>query len=78
MPSGACEASSEPKEIHGLPISFFVPAHDKPGRFVPAVQDDATVAAVVQGLTRLWHHKEAAVIRDLYFHGAALVAYWHA
>ncbi len=57
---------------NGLPISFFIPAHDKPGRFVCTVQDDATVAALVQGLTRLWHRKETAVIRDLYFHGAAL------
>ena len=58
----------------GVPISFFVPAHDKPGRFVPELQDDETVHAVVRALTRLWHHKETAVIRDLYFHGAALHA----
>ena len=59
---------------HGLPVSFFVPAHDKPSRFVSALQDDETVAALLKGLTRLWQHKETAVIRDLYFHGAALHA----
>ena len=58
----------------GAPISFFIPAHDKPSRFRSTVQDDETVAALVKGLTRLWHHKETAVIRDLYFRGAALHA----
>ena len=58
----------------GVPVSYFVPAHDKPGRFKPEVQDDATVANVVRSLTRLWHHKETAAIDDLYFHGAALHA----
>ena len=59
---------------NGVPVSFFVPAHDRPGRFESAVQDDETVHAVVKGLMRLWHHKETAAIRDLYFHGAALHA----
>ncbi len=58
----------------GVPISYFVPAHDQPGCFKAQVQDDATVARVVNGLTRLWHDKETAAIRDLYFHGAALHA----
>ena len=58
----------------GVPISFFVPAHDRAGRFRSSVQDDETVHAVVRGLTRLWHAKETAAIRDLYFHGAALHA----
>jgi hypothetical protein len=59
---------------NGLPISFFVPAHDKPSRLKDGVQDDKAVASLVNGLTRLWHAKETAVIRDLYFHGAALHA----
>ena len=59
---------------NGVPISFFVPAHDKPSRLKDGVQDDETVAALVKGLTRLWHAKETAVIRELYFHGAALHA----
>ena len=58
----------------GQAISFFLPAHDRPGSFVPAVQDDATVAQLVKGLTRLWHGKETAAVRDIYFHGAAFHA----
>ncbi len=50
---------------NGVPISYFVPSHDKPSRFVSTVQDDETVASVLHGLTRLWHHKETQVIRDL-------------
>ncbi len=59
---------------NGVPVSFFIPAHDKPSRFKSEVAQDDTIAAVAKGLTRLWHHKETAVIRDLYFHGAALHA----
>lgn len=58
----------------GGPIGFFVPAHDKPSRFASGVPDDETIALLVRGLTRLWHAKETAAIRDLYFHGAALHA----
>ena len=58
----------------GGPVSFFVPAHDKPSRFTSGVPDDETIALLVRGLTRLWHAKETAAIRDLYFHGAALHA----
>ena len=58
----------------GVPISYFVPAHDKPGSFVSTVQDDETIAHVLKGLTRLWQAKETAAIRDLYFHGAAFHA----
>lgn len=59
---------------NGVPISFFVPARDKAGTFMSEVQDDAAVALLVKGLRRLWHAKETAAIRDLYFHGAALHA----
>lgn len=59
---------------NGVPISYFLPSHDQPSRFHSTVQDDPLVASVLQGLTRLWHHKETQVIRDLYFHGAALHA----
>lgn len=58
----------------GAPISFFVPAHDRPSAFKSGLQDDEAVALLVHGLTRLWHAKETAAIRDLYFHGAALHA----
>ena len=59
---------------NGTAISFFVPAHDRPGSFVPTVQDDEAIARVLKGLTRLWHAKETSVIRELYFHGAAFHA----
>ncbi len=59
---------------NGQPISFFTPAHDKPGNFKFTVQEDETIAQVVKGFTRLWHAKETAAIRDIYFHGAALYA----
>ncbi len=59
---------------NGVPISFFVPAHDRAGSFRPMVQDDEAVATVLKSLTRLWQAKETAAIRDLYFHGAALHA----
>lgn len=59
---------------NGVPVSFFVPAHDKPGRYKPEISDDAAVRAVLQGMRRLWQDKETAAIRDLYFHGAALHA----
>ncbi len=59
---------------NGQPISYFVPAHDRPGCFMPTVQDDETIDCVVKGLTRLWHAKETAAIRDIYFHGAGLHA----
>ena len=58
----------------GVPITFFVPAHDKPGSFRSEIQDDEAVALLARGLRRLWHAKETAVIRELYFHGAALHA----
>ncbi len=58
----------------GGPIAFFVLAHDKPSRFQSGVQDDEVIALLIRGLTRLWHAKETAAIRDLYFHGAALHA----
>jgi predicted ester cyclase len=58
----------------GQPISFYLPAHDKPGSFTPSVQNDELIARVIQGLARLWQAKETAAIRDLYFHGAAFHA----
>ncbi len=64
----------ERERRQGVPVSFFLPAHDIPGKFRPAVQDDETVAGVVRHLMRLWHSKETAAIRDLYFHGAAFHA----
>lgn len=59
----------------GVPISFFTPEHDKPSRYKATVQsDDETVHRYLGGMQRLWHDKETAVIRDMYFHGAAFHA----
>ena len=72
---GALARSMVDREIrNGQPVSYFTTAHDKAGKFVPTVQEDETIAHVVKGLTRLWHAKETAAIRDIYFHGAALHA----
>ena len=73
-PRALAQDMVERERRQGVPVSFFLPAHDKPGKFKPAVQDDETVAGVVKHLTRLWHSKETAAIRDLYFHGAAFHA----
>ena len=73
-PRALAEDMVERERRQGVPVSFFLPAHDKPGKFKPAVQDDEIVAGVVSHLMRLWHSKETAAIRDLYFHGAAFHA----
>ncbi len=59
---------------NGGPVTFFLPAHDKTGKFRPVIADDPVVAAYIHGLRRIWHVKETAAIADLYFHGAALHA----
>lgn len=53
-------------------VEFFLPEHDRPGRYRPRIADDERVARVIGLYTRLWQHKETAAIRDLYFHGATL------
>jgi hypothetical protein len=53
-------------------VEFFLPEHDRPGRYRPQIQPCAEVARVVAGYTRLWQHKETAAVRELYFHGASL------
>ena len=59
---------------NGVPVSFFVPAHDKPSRYQATTPNDEAVAAVLQGMRRIWQDKETQAIRDLYFAGAALHA----
>lgn len=55
----------------GIPVSFFIPAHDQPSRYRPTLQtDDEAVHAYLNGMNRLWQDKETAAIRDMYFHGA--------
>ncbi len=58
----------------GLPIGFYLPEHDRPGRYRPVVQEAPEVELYTNGYRRLWHLKETAAVRDLYFHGANLFA----
>ena len=58
----------------GLPVGFFVPEHDRKGRYAPRVTEDAEFARVVAGYERIWGRKETEAVRDLYFHGANLHA----
>ena len=59
---------------NGVPVSYFVPAHDKPSRLKADMPDDEAVAVLLDGMRRVWQNKETAAIRDMYFHGAALHA----
>ncbi|MEO8716344.1 MAG: ester cyclase [Acetobacteraceae bacterium] len=58
----------------GGSIGFFLPEHDRPGRYRPVVQQAPEVDLYADGYRRLWHRKETAAIRELYFHGANLFA----
>ncbi len=55
-------------------VQFFVPEHDKPGRYRPTIQDGPEIARYTQGYERIWGMKDTSAIRDLYFHGADLAA----
>ena len=57
--------------VSGHPV-FFVPEHDRPGRYRPVVQDAPEIAAYAEGYRRLWQIKDTSAVRDLYFHGAAV------
>ncbi|MFT4064081.1 ester cyclase [Paraburkholderia sp.] len=59
---------------NGVPIAYFVPAHDKPSRYNASIQDDPAVGRYCSVFRRLWHDKETAAIRELYFEGAAFHA----
>lgn len=58
----------------GGPVGFFLPEHDRPGRYRPIVQQAPEIELYAEGYRRLWHRKETAAVRDLYFHGANLFA----
>jgi predicted ester cyclase len=73
-PSAMARDMVRAEVAQGVPISFFLPENDRPGQCQPQVQDDAAVAAYLQGLRRIWQDKDTSAIRDLYFHGAALHA----
>jgi len=55
-------------------VSFYLPEHDKSGRYRPVVQDGPEIALVAEGYRRIWGVKDTSAIRDLYFHGADLAA----
>jgi len=51
-------------------VGFFLPEHDRPGRYVPKIQSGAESYCVLY--QRLWGGKETAAIRELYFEGACV------
>jgi len=51
-------------------VEFFVPDHDRPGRYQPEIQEGAE--AYIEAYRRLWSQKDLSTVRDLYFDGAAL------
>lgn len=55
-------------------IGFYLPEHDKPGVYKPQIQPGAEVDLYIDGYRRLWHDKDAAAVKDLYFHGACVEA----
>ncbi len=68
----------------GSTVEFFLPEHDRPGRYRPQIQAGPEVEFVMAGYQRLWQAKETAAVREMYFHGATLavpggeMAYGHA
>ena len=55
-------------------VSYYVPEHDKPGRYRPELQQAPEVDLYRRGYERLWGTKDLSAVRDLYFHGAAVAA----
>ena len=53
-------------------VAFYLPEHDRPGRYVPELQPDPDLDRYVEGYRRLWGTKGTSAIRDLYFEGAEL------
>ena len=53
-------------------VAFFVPEHDKPGRFKPEIQEAAEIERYTAGLHQIMQVKDLAAVRELYFHGACL------
>lgn len=58
----------------GLPVSFFLPAHDRPSRYEATVADDPAAALYADALRHIWQGKQTSAIRDAYFAGADLHA----
>ncbi len=55
-------------------VAFFTPERDRPSLYPAEIQDDPEVAAYCDGWRRIWDIKETAAIKDLYFHGANVLA----
>ena len=55
-------------------VAFFTPERDRPSAYKAEIQTGPDIDAYVAGWTRIWHLKETAAIRDLYFHGANVLA----
>ena len=55
-------------------VAFFLPKHDKPGRYRPEVQSGPEIALYADGYRRIWGSKDPSAIRGLYFAGADLAA----
>jgi predicted ester cyclase len=53
-------------------IQFYTPERDQHGRYQPEIQPGEEVGAYCAGYERLWGLKDPSVIRELYFHGAAV------
>jgi predicted ester cyclase len=55
-------------------VAYYLPEHDRPGRYRPVIQDGPEIARYAEGYRRIWGVKDTSAIRDLYFHGAELAA----
>ncbi len=55
-------------------VSYFLPEHDRQGVYQPTIQAGREVEIYADGYRRLWGDKDAAIIKQLYFHGAAVEA----
>jgi hypothetical protein len=51
-------------------VGFFTPERDLPSAYRAEHQQSPDIDAYCEGWRRIWHLKETAAIRDLYFHGA--------
>ena len=49
---------------------FFLPEHDRPGSYVPEIQQADELAFYIDGYRRLFGYKETEAVKTLYFHGA--------
>jgi len=56
---------------HGT-VQFFTPARDIAGRYARPVARGPEIAAYTAGWAAIWGEKHTAMVRDLYFHGAAM------